>query len=170
MNTPREKGRMEAISGVKLFVLAAGLLASAGRAEGQEATKEEMNHDFIFDLSGLPKQVIYDRTMKWITNNLRSPKAVIQSEDPETGSIFANGVTTMTAEGDSQSVSLSFRLGVDVREGKERVRFLSLQISRGPEEGWEQIPGEGAWHRGAQKRVSVIARNLREYVKMKGEP
>ena len=158
------------MSGMKTFVVAAGLLAGVCSAAGQEATGEEMNHNFIFDLSGLPRQEIYDRTMKWITNNLRSPKAVIQSEDPETGSIVANGVTTMTAEGDSVPAGLAFRMSVDVREGKERVRFLDLQTSRAQNEGWDQIPGEGAWHRGAQKRLVVLARNLSEYLKMKGEP
>jgi len=161
---------MEAMSGVRAFVVAAGLLVVTGRAVGQEATSEEMNHNFIFDFSGLSRQEIYDRTMTWITNNLRSPKAVIQSEDPETGSIIANGVTTMTAEGDSLPANLSFRMSVDVREGKERIRFLSLQTSRGGEEGWDEIPGDGAWHRGAQKRLLLIARNVNEYVKRKGEP
>jgi hypothetical protein len=161
---------MESMSGVMVFVVAAGLFAATGSAVGQEATSEELNHDFIFDLSGLPRQEIYDRTMKWITNNLRSPKAVIQSEDPEAGSIIANGVTTMTAEGDSVPASLSFRMSVDVREGKERVRFLNLQTSRTPDEGWDQIPGDGAWHRGAQKKFVLIARNLKEYLKIKGEP
>jgi hypothetical protein len=61
-------------------------------------------------------------------------------------------------------------MSVDVREGKERVRFLNLQTSRTPDEGWDQIPGDGTWHRGAQKRFLLIARNLNEYVKMKGEP
>jgi hypothetical protein len=153
--------------GIRLVLLAAGLVAASGLAPGQEATKEEMNHDFIFDFSGITKQDIYDRTMRWITNNIRAPKAVIQSEDPETGTIIANGVTTMTADGDSLAVGLSFRMGVDVREGKERVRFLNLQISMGPDQGWDQIPGEGAWHRGAQKRLVVIAHALNEYVKMK---
>jgi hypothetical protein len=158
------------MSGVRAFVVAAGLFAVTGRAPGQEATSEEMNHDFVFDLSGHARQEIYDRTMRWIANNLRAPKAVIQSEDPETGSIIANGVTTMTAEGDSVPAGLAFHLSVDVREGKERVRFLDLQTSRGPDEGWDRIPVEGAWHRGAQKRFLLLARNLNEYLKMKGEP
>ena len=158
------------MSGVRALVVAAGLLVLTGRADGQEATTVEMNHTFIFDLAGHGREEIYDRTMKWITNNLRSPKAVIQSEDPEAGSIVANGVTTMTAEGDSVPAGLAFRLSVDVREGKERIRFLGLQTSRGPDEGWDEIPGEGAWHRGAQKKLVVLARNLNDYLKMKGEP
>jgi hypothetical protein len=162
---------MEAMSGMRTFVVAAGVCMLAGRAAGQEAaTGEELNHNFVLDLTGLSRQEIYDRTMKWITNNLRSPKAVIQSEDPEAGSITANGVTTMTAEGDSVPAGLSFRMSVDVREGKERVRFLDLQTSRTPNEGWDQIPGDAAWHRGAQKRLLLLARNLNEYIKMKGEP
>ncbi len=161
---------MRSISGVSFLVLAAGLIAVPCRASAQEATKEEMNHDFIFDLSGIARARIYDRTEKWITNNLRAPGAVIQNEDPDVGLIVANGLTTMTADGDSQAVSLAFRMSVDVREGKERVRFLNLQISRGPDAGWDQIPGEGAWHRGAQKRFVLIARVLNEYIKMQGEP
>ena len=159
-----------AMSGARAIMVAACLFAVTGRAAGQEATGEEMNHDFIFDLSGHARQEIYDRTMRWITNNLRSPKAVIQSEDPETGSIIANGVTTMTAEGDSVPAGLGFRMSVDVREGKERVRFLDLETSRGSGGGWGEIPGEGAWHRAAQKKFLLLARNLNEYLKMKGEP
>ncbi len=158
------------MSGARFFVLACGFFALAGRAEGQEATKEEMNHDFIFDFSGLPKQEIYGRTMKWITNNLRARKVLVQTDDPESGTIVANGLTTMTADGDSQTVSLSFRLAVDVREGKERVRFLEMQVSRGPDQGWDDIPREGAWHRGAQKRLTLISRIISDYVKLKGEP
>ncbi|HTY60573.1 MAG TPA: DUF4468 domain-containing protein, partial [Bacteroidota bacterium] len=109
---------MRALPYVMTLLLASLITWTASRAFGQGATKEEMNHDFIFDLPGIAKQDIYDRTEKWITNNLRSPGAVIQSEDPNVGSIIANGVTTMTADGDSQAVSLSFRLSVDVREGK----------------------------------------------------
>jgi hypothetical protein len=161
---------MESMSGVRAIVVAAGLLAGAGHAAAQEATGEDMNHDFIINLPGVPRQEIYDRTMKWITNNLRSPKAVIRSEDPETGSIVANGVTTMTAEGDSIPSGLAFRLSVDVREGKERVRFLDLQTSRPQNEAWDQIPGEGAWHRGAQKKFLLLVHALNEYLKMKGEP
>ena len=161
---------MQPISCLMTLVVAAGLFVMPSRTPAQEATKEEMNHDFIFDLTGITKQDIFDRTEKWITNNLRSPGAVIQSEDPNVGLIIANGVTTMTADGDSQAVSLSFRLSVDVREGKERVRFLNLQTSRGPDQGWDPMPGDGAWHRGAQKRFFVMARILNEYVKMKGEP
>jgi len=90
-----------------------------------------MNHDFIFDLSGHARQEIYDRTMRWIANNLRAPKAVIQSEDPETGSIIANGVTTMTAEGDSVPAGLAFHLSVDVREGRNVSGFSTSRLPAG---------------------------------------
>jgi len=158
------------LSGANLFVIAAGLVALACGLHAQEATKEEMNHDFIFDLPGLSRQHIYGRSMNWITNNLRSRKAVIQSDDPDAGSIVANGITALTAEGDSVAVSLSFRMSVDVREGKERVRLLDLQISRGPDQGWDEIPGEGSWHRSAQKKFIAMARSLNEYIKLKGGP
>jgi hypothetical protein len=157
-------------SGVILLLCVAGLIGLSVPAGAQQATRDELNHDFILDLSGITKQQIYDRTMTWITNNLRYPGAVIAGEDPDVGLIVANGVATMTADGDSVAVSLSFRMSVDVREGKERVRFLNLQISRGADKGWDDIPGEGAWHRGAQKRVVFLARALNEYVKMKGGP
>lgn|GEM_PF-3080386 len=157
-------------SGVILVLCAAGFGATALRADAQVATREELSHEFIFDLQGITKQQIYDRTMTWIANNLRYPGAVIANEDPDVGLIVANGVSTMTADGDSVAVSLSFRMSVDVREGKARVRFLNLQVSRSADRSWDDIPGEGAWHRGAQKRLIFFARALNEYVKMKGSP
>ncbi|HTO94765.1 MAG TPA: DUF4468 domain-containing protein [Bacteroidota bacterium] len=152
-------------SRIHIVALSALLCASAQRAGAQEANREEMNHEFIFDFSGHGKQQIYDRMMNWVLNNLRSPGAVVQTDDPGTGTIVANGVTTMTPEGDSVQAGLSFRMSVDVREGKERVRFLNLQISRGSDAGWDDMPPEAAWHRGAQKRFLQLARLLSEYIR-----
>jgi len=148
-----------------VIALAVALSAGAAPAGAQTATREEMNHEFIFDFSGHSKQQLYDRTMNWILNNLRSPSKVVQTEDAGTGTIIANGVTTMTADGDSVQAGLSFRMSVDVREGKERVRFLNLQTSRGPDAGWDDMPDDGAWHRGAQKKFLVMARLLGEYIR-----
>ena len=150
---------------VHVFVLAVLCAAAAPGATAQEATRGEMNHEFIFDFGGRAKQLIYDRTMNWILNNLRASGAVVESEDPATGTIIANGVTTMTADGDSVQAGLGFRMSVDVREGKERVRFLNLQVSRGTDAGWDDMPPEGPWHRGAQKRFLQMARLLSEYIR-----
>ena len=152
-------------SRIHVVALAALLCAGAQRAGAQPATRDEMNHEFIFDFSGHGKQQIYDRMMNWILNNLRAPGAVVQTDDPGTGTIVANGVTTMTPDGDSVQAGLSFRMSVDVREGKERVRFLNLQISRGADAGWDDMPPEAAWHRGAQKRFLQLARLLSEYIR-----
>ena len=156
---------MRLMNRVRVFALTAVLCAAALRAGAQEATRDELNHDFIFDFAGHAKQQIYDRTMNWILNNLRAPTAVVQTDDPGTGTIVANGVTTMTADGDSVQSGLSFRMSVDVREGKERVRFLNLQIARGTDGSWDDMPGEGPWHRGAQKRFLQMARLLSEYIR-----
>jgi len=152
------------MSRVQVFALATILCAAAPDAGAQEATRGEMNHEFIFAFGGHAKQQLYDRTMNWILNNLRAPRAVVETDDPGTGTIVANGVTTMTADGDSVQAGLSFSMNVDVREGKERVRFLNLQISRGADGGWDDMPAEGPWHRGAQKRFLQMARLLSDYI------
>ncbi|HUI11220.1 MAG TPA: DUF4468 domain-containing protein [Bacteroidota bacterium] len=153
------------MSRVHVFALSALLCTGTLPAGAQVATREEMNHEFIFDFAGHAKQQIYDRTMNWMLNNLRAPKAVIQSEDPGTGTINAIGVTTMIPDGDSVQAGLTFRMSADVREGKERVRFLDLQVSRGAGAGWDDMPGDGAWHRAAQKKFLQMARLLSEYVR-----
>ncbi|MCX6143156.1 MAG: hypothetical protein NTZ35_08045 [Ignavibacteriales bacterium] len=64
----------------KIMVYAAliAVIALASCAGSREATKDEMNHEFILSLPGVHKQQAFDKTLKWIANTFRSAKAVIE--------------------------------------------------------------------------------------------
>ena len=140
------------------------LVCTIGSMIPQDIPLKEMTHEFIVPFPGVRKEKIFERVVKWLENNLRSPRPVIEKEDEEAGTIAGNGVTELRAEGDSADVRLAFIITSDVRDGKARFRFINLEIFAGPENGWETMPQDTTWHRPAQKKFSAIVTKLTEYV------
>jgi hypothetical protein len=149
-----------------LFTLLIPILYLFGCMSHEEATKEEMNHEFIIAFPGLQKQQIFDGTLKWIANNFQSAKAVIEYQDKESGSIIGNGNVPFTAEGAWVEGNLSFTMNVDTKDEKARIRFINLMYSK---IGTEPIPNTRAYHIPAQKKFSQLVESLTAFVSRKDE-
>lgn len=122
-----------------------------GCVSQQLATKEEMTHEFILEYPSLSKDILFDRTLKWIANNFRSAKQVIEYQDKESGAIIGNGVVNITADGSIIGpFPVGFTMNIDLKDGKARYRFLNLNHNGNPIETY-------AWHKPARdKFVSII--------------
>ncbi len=149
---------MIAVPVVLLFCITGPMLA-------QDIPQKLLTHEFIVPFPGLRKDKIFERVVRWLENNLRSPKPVIDKEDAESGTILGNGTSEMRAEGDSVDVHLAFTIATDVRDGKARFRFLDLEVTSGPDAAWETMPADTVWHRPAQKKFGAVVERLTEYVK-----
>jgi len=145
------------------------LLCTIGPVLAQDVPPKELTHEFIVPFPGLRKDKIFERVVRWLENNLRSPKPVIDKEDEESGSILGNGTAEMRADGDSVDVRLAFTISTDVRDGKARFRFIDLEVATGPDAGWETMPADTAWHRPAQKKFIAVVERLTDYVKRRTE-
>jgi hypothetical protein len=145
------------------------LFCFTGPMVAQDIPQKLPTHEFIVQFPGLRKDKIFERVVRWLENNLRSPKPVIDKEDEESGTIVGNGMTEMRAGGDSVDVRLTFTIATDVRDGKARFRFLDLEITSGPDAAWETMPADTLWHRPAQKKFGAVVERLTEYVKSRKE-
>jgi hypothetical protein len=145
------------------------LLFATGPMLAQDIPLKELTHEFIVPFPGLRKDKIFERVMRWMENNLRSPKPVIDKEDAEAGSIVGNGTAEMRADGDSVDVRLAYTITTDVRDGKARFRFIDLEVTLAPDAGWEAMPADTLWHRPAQKKFNAVVERLTEYVKGRTE-
>lgn len=145
------------------------LLCTFGPILAQDVPSKELTHEFIVPFPGIRKDKIFERVVRWLENNLRSPKPVIDKEDAEAGTIVGNGTTEMRAEGDSVDVRLAFTITTDVRDGKARFRFIDLEVATGSDAGWETIPADTTWHRPAQKKFIAVVGRLTDYVKTRTE-
>lgn len=130
----------------------------------QATIKSDLTHEFIIGFPALQKQQLFDKIVHWIENNLRSRKTVFETEDADVGLIVANGTTDVVAEGDSLRANLSFTMKVDVRDMKIRIRFTNLERSFVQDDGWDQVPDEGSWHRPAQKKFAALVAKLTDYL------
>ena len=125
------------------------------------ATQEEMTHEYIVEYPVLTKDVIFSRTMKWIANNFKSAKQVIEYQDKEAGSIVGNGVTDIKAEGALVGVELEFTMNVDIKDYKARCRFINLNILDVINGLPNPMPNTQAWHKGAKLKFDAIIESLK---------
>lgn len=88
-------------------------------------------YEVIDNTKGLSKTVLYASSKKWLTDNFTSVKAVIQSEDIETGQIIGMGnlvVSEIAPTGMFMYVyRLQFKIQIDCRDEKYRLRFYDVE-------------------------------------------
>jgi len=131
----------------------------SGCVSQQAATKEEMNHEYIVEYPGLAKSVIFNRTLKWIANNFRSSKSVIQYQDSISGSIIGNCSSAIKPDGSMINLAMSFTMNIDIKENKARYRFINLNdITFGDP---SPMPDTKNWHRPAREIFDDIVSRLK---------
>jgi len=121
----------------------------------QPATKEEMNHEYIVEYPGLTKSTIFTQTLKWIANNFKSSKAVIEYQDTASGSIIGNGRSNTSFFGGSD---LIFTMNLDIRNGRARYRFINLEVDAVG--GSVPVPDSQKWHNEAKRIFDDIVNRL----------
>ncbi len=138
-----------------------------GCATQQQATSEEMNHTFILNYPGVSKNVLFEKTIKWIGINFRSAKATIDVKDKEAGSIIAKGFLDNVDYGGLINGNCFFTLMADIKEGKERLIFVPNSIRMMDVE--QSFSDASNMHRGVQKEFIKMETSLDNFIKEKDE-
>lgn len=135
------------------IVVAFSIWVFAGCVSQKAATKEEMTHEYIVDYPGLTKDVIFNRTLKWIANNFRSSKSVIEYQDKDAGSIVGNSTMTIQV-----GIEATFTMNLDIKDSKARYRFINLGFYfKG---SIVEFPSDQWWHRAAKNKFDSIVNSL----------
>jgi hypothetical protein len=135
------------------------------------ATEQELKHESVVTFPGITKQVAFDRAMKWIANNFKSAKSVIEYQDKESGSIVGNGTIPagqLSFLWIKEPVRLTFTMNVDIRDSKMRIKFRNLAIIVGTGDP-SPLPNDGPAHRAAQGKFDVIVRDLTDFISSNDE-
>lgn len=87
----------------------------------------------VYDVPGMTKDRIYDKSRIWIAKNFRSSKAVIEYENKETGVIVGNGITNYPVSGFMSAVAhegwqVRFNMKEDMKDNKIRVTYENLTL------------------------------------------
>lgn len=132
-------------------------IGCGGGVGSEIATQEEMKHEYIQEFTDISKDNIFDRTMKWIANNFKSGKAVIDYQDKQAGSIVAKGIIPDVDYGTLINSKIGFTLNVDVKDNKIRLDFVNIMPMLNTYEEMPEIAN--------RKKVHKIAKqNFDRYV------
>jgi hypothetical protein len=112
------------LSLLMLFFLPAFL----GCALPKTATKEQMKHEYVSEYTGISKDQIFDKSLRWIAQNFRSAKDVIDYQDKASGSIIAKGIIPNVDYGAMINGDLHFTLTIDCRDGKARYIYTNIDM------------------------------------------
>jgi hypothetical protein len=99
----------------------------APKAFAQDAFTYEVVRDFE-----LPRERIFDTALLWLAESTRSSKSVIDLKDKDLGTIIGNATTSLNI-GWGTNLPMSFKLRIDVKDGKYRLTFsqVLLDFDRG---------------------------------------
>lgn len=114
-------------------------------ASSQKATEEQMKHEYIKEFTGISKDEIFDRSMRWITQNFKSAKSVVDYEDKSAGTIVAKGIIPDIDLGGVFNANLGFTLTIDIKDGKARFKYDNL-IPIDPNSG-QEVPKMTSYER-----------------------
>ncbi len=122
---------------ITLLLLALfSIIYFSGCASSKEATSEQTKHEYIKDFSDIKKEDLFDRSMKWITQNFRSGKQVIDYQDKTAGTIIAKGIILDVNFGNILNGNLGFTLTIDMKDNRAKFSFTNV-MPINPSDGQE---------------------------------
>lgn len=92
----------------------------------------------VFDAPGSTADEVFRTSKVWIAENFRSGKAVIEYEDPASGTIIGNGSIAYPCDGGwtcrvrAESWRVKFTMKVEARDGRFRLTFSNVLMSYPP--------------------------------------
>ncbi len=112
----------------KYIFLLVGLLFLFNCAGYQRIPPEEAQLQKIYELQGMTKDVIFDKTIAWMAETFVSSKNVIELKDKENGKIIGKGVMRKT-----QMVghSCTFTMIIDIKHSRIRITLKNLRAMLG---------------------------------------
>lgn len=84
----------------------------------------------IIESPGNGKDVLFDKSLKWLAETFKSSKAVIEYQNKDSGEIIGNGSLRVayTAFG---SMNTYFTLLIETKDGKLRMTFKNMRYDQG---------------------------------------
>jgi len=96
-------------------------------------TEKERTFSRVVDVPGYTKEQIFHNSKIWVAENFKSAKAVLEYENPETGTIIGNGVIPYPCVGfeciAKAHWKVPFTMRIDIKQQKFRLAFSNIHIS-----------------------------------------
>lgn len=93
------------------------------------ATPDQMKHEYIKDLPGVTKALGFSRALRFIGENFKSSKAVIDHTDKDAGLIIAKGYHGPVSFGGLLPGMISFTLVLELKDDRARFKYEPAAVA-----------------------------------------
>lgn len=80
----------------------------------------------VYNIQGVKKAVIYEKSQQWIAENFGKAKEVIQYKNLDEGRIIAKGISNIQPRGDMYSRGFYFTWVIDIKDERIRVEYKNI--------------------------------------------
>ena len=133
------------------------------------ATEEQMKHEYIYDVTEMNKDLIYDKIMKYIANNFKSAKSVIDYQDKQAGSIVAKGILPEVDYGGLVNGKLGFTLNVTVKDNKFKLFYSNLIPMTQDGTEMPSLSDRQDVHTIGKSKFDIMSKDILSYVNKKDD-
>jgi len=115
-----------------VLALAIGLAGCALSPADKPIAQSEREFSQVYDIPGVSKGEIYEGSLKWIAENFKSAKSVIEYQNPTDGVVIGNGIINYPCSSfeciGKASWRVKFTMKLETKDGKFKTEFKNLLI------------------------------------------
>jgi hypothetical protein len=119
-----------------------------------------VRHEFIEEFKGLTKDQIYDNSLRWIAQNFKSAKQVIDFQDRTNGTIVAKGNIPEAISWGVYNGALGFTLTIDAKDGKARFQYTNVLALTASGREFDALTGKELLHTQAQQEFIKLTSRI----------
>ncbi len=114
-------------------LVAIALFAVAGAAQAAKIADEDRTIVQVFDAPGLTGEQVFTGSRKWIAENFKSAKAVIEYENKDEGTIIGNGSIAYPWSSGWDAIGkadwkVQFTMKLESKDGRFRTTFTNVTL------------------------------------------
>lgn len=144
----------------------------SGCAAAMPVKQEDMTYQKVVEISGVAKDVIFEKSKQWIAHTFKSAKAVIEYDNREEGVIIGNGSMErpISAVNISGGSLISYTMQEDIKDGRVRLTFSRFAAQVPP--SYNSITGTSpggeygirqADLQGMRSKFNALSEDLQQY-------
>ena len=139
------------------------LFLLTGCSRLKEVKENERTFQMIYEVPGLTKKQIHDKSAEWMAITFVSSKAVIEINNPESGKIVGNGRTYFTNV--VANIPCTYTISIDSKDGRFRITFDNYIAQWGIHQERRLPLVERAFVDEVNHQFLEMAENLNKYMK-----
>lgn len=115
-----------------VFLFSIGLTGCAMSPVEMPVNQSDLVFSQVYEAPGIAKEAIYEGSLKWMAENFKSAKSVIEYQNSGDGTVIGNGTINYPCDGfdcvAKASWRVKFTMKIETKDGRFKTDFKNLLI------------------------------------------